>query len=210
MAQVDKSRILDVAKWQPPTRTRMVRNEKGVPIPGMFHERWLSPAGNVVALGLGNANARAEGSKTAYYEQQKAFKLNAHRSMKLPAGWVPWGRCPVAMVMSQEIGSSSLANKDLLLDSPCVPDISKPFSPENPCKHAVIERDHRLALNAAVVASKEESYKRDGERDRDQRDVHHKETIEALTKGQSGQADVLKTLLEKLVADGQSAEKSRK
>jgi len=203
----DKNRILDVAKWQPPTRIIKTRSASGVPIeviekvPGMLYEQWLNPSGDVIRLPLGNANWRAEGSKTPYFEQIKQSKLDAHKSMKLQAGWLPWGRCPVAMVMSQEVGSRAIGNKDILAESPCVPDLEKPFGPNNPCKHAIAERDWRKARHNELEESRAESYKKEEQRDREQRDKHHGDIVEAMKGSASEQAAMLKAVLDKLAGN---------
>lgn len=205
MAKVDKNRILDVAKWQPPTRVHKLKNENGVPyeviekIPGTFHERWLNPAGHVVCLSLGNSNALAEGGKVPYYEQTRGEKISTY-VREHRAGWIPWGRCPVAMVAAQEVPERNIANRDILADHACSPEPGKPFGPNNPCKHALAEQAHRQAYNNAREAEKAESYKKEAERDREQRDRHHDETVKALREGQAVTAEALRALLEKLVA----------
>ena len=204
---VNPGKILDVATWQPPTRIRKDVSRSGVPIeiiekvPGVFHERWLNPAGAVIRLPLGNCNARAEGERTPYYGQIQ--------QRKMAAGWIPYGRCVVAMVLSGELSSRNVKNKDLLEGTACTPDPQRPFGPENPCPHCISERDYRAAKHNEREASKAESYKKETERDREQRDDHHKETIAALTEGQSKQADVLLALIEKIGGKDVAAEARR-
>lgn len=204
---VAPGRILDVATWQPPTRIRKETSKSGIPIeviekvPGTFHERWMNPAGTIVRLPLGNCNAKAEGERTPYYGQIQ--------QRKMAAGWVPFGRCLVAMVLSGELTSRNIKNKDLLDGTPCVPDPARPFGPDNPCPHCISERDYRAAKHNEREASKAESYKKETERDREQRDEHHKETIAALTEGQSKQADVLMALIEKIGSKDAIAEARR-
>lgn len=188
---LNKNRIMDGGRWRPPVRTIRVEviGKDGKPrmeerlerLCSTRNIRALGPAGQVVFLVLGNANAMAEEGKTPYYDQ----KLTAKKAK----GWLPWGRCPVAMVAAQEIDQRMLKNPELREASPCM---GGGFSADNPCPHAIAERDYRTAVHNERDRGKADAYKAEAERDRDQRDRHHEELI----KGQQDQAKALQGALE--------------
>lgn len=190
---LNKAKILDAARWRPPQRIVKVPNAAGVmldkieKLPGTRFERWLTPNGNVVSLSLGNANATAEAGKVPYYDQQ--------RRAKIAAGWLPWGRCPVAMVAAQELSTRALRDETLLEQGPCM---SANHSAANPCPHAIAERSFRLARHGEHEAAKAAAYKQQAELDREQRERHHTETVEAL---RSGQVEALRAVLSEMRDD---------
>lgn len=196
---VNNNRILDAARWRPPQRVLRAPNEAGIiieaieKIPGTRHERWLNPAGVVVSLSLGNANAIAEDARTPYYDQIKAAKLGK--------GWIPWGRCPVAMLASQELSSRNIKCEELLQLHPDPACASSRV--DSPCKHALAEQAHRKAKHERREADKAASYKAEAERDREQRERHHDQTLQALREGQTVTAEALRALLERMTATPQ-------
>jgi len=119
---------------------------------------------------------RAEDGVTPYKQQILAVKM--------AKGMLPWGRCPVAMVASQEIPSRLLKNEDLHDVSPCV---GGGWGPENPCPHALAEQGYRRTRHEEIELAKREDYKAEAEKDREQRERHHEEMIKALA-GKKGRA----------------------
>lgn len=170
--QLNKNRILDGGRWRPPSRLVIVEGEERVEkLSGLRTERWLNPAGAVVALPLGNANVVAEEGLVPYAEQI--------RNRKRQAGWIPWGRCPVAMAASQEIGQRVLVAKELIREHACM---SREFGPSNPCPHALKEQAARELKHRTKEDARAEAHKKEIEREREQREAHHRETIEAMNR----------------------------
>jgi hypothetical protein len=188
--QLNKARVLDVGRWRPPQRLVKVVNERGVAVeaiekyPGMRFEKWLNPAGVVVSLPLGCCNIESEEGRTPLFEQKKRAKLSA--------GLMPWGRCPLALVASQEMSSRNFQDDRILEQSPCMGAANgKPISADNPCQHVVAERNHRKAKHTAREQARAEAHRQEHERDREQRDTQHRQMLEAMSKGQELIADAL-------------------
>lgn len=206
--QINRNRVVDGATWRPPQRVIRTRDERGVirevieKIPGVRSALMLKPSGTVCPLPLGNANARAEDGETPYKAQKYAAKTRA--------GWLPWGRCPIALVASETISPRHIQCEDLLDPSKHQPCTGGGFGPQNPCPHALIERDYRKARHEEREAAKAEAHKREADRDRDQRERHHEETIDALRAGQTVTAEAMRTLAQALMERAEQAESGGK
>lgn len=177
---LNKSRIIDGGKWKPRTRIlkvevekagRMVVEERMERLPAAVFLPMLNPAGSIINLDLGNANAQAEdGDRTPYYGQRLRKKLSH--------GWVPWGRCPAAMVASGELSQRALKKEELRFAAPCV---GGGFGPGKPCPHALEEQAYRIEQHNAKDAERAAAYKSDADRDREQRERHHEELLRKMT-----------------------------
>jgi len=197
MSSLNKSRILDGARWRPPTRllkkevvgkdgrTRHV--EAVERLCGTRHIKALHPSGHVIFLVLGNANIQAEDGISPYYAQQ----LRA----KTAKGFLPWGKCPVALVQAQEIPARMLKKESLREAAACV---SGGFGSDNPCPHMLEERDYRQELHNARENTRAEAHRAEAERDRDQRDRHHEE----MMKSQQETAKALQVAMETMASNG--------
>jgi hypothetical protein len=174
--QINKSRILDAARWRPPQVIRRIEVDDGkggkrieevvARLPSQRHEMMLNPAGFVVPVVLGCANQVAEEHVTPYAQQIRARKM--------ALGFLPWGRCPVAMVGAQQIPARLLRDKSLHSADACK---GGGFGPENPCPHALAEQKFRTDAHVAKDRSKANAYKAEAERDREQRDRHHEDLL---------------------------------
>lgn len=196
--QINKSRILDAAKAINNQRVVRVEVDDGrggkrieeriVRRPGQRYELMLNPSGFVVPVVLGNANAVAEDSATPYAGQI--------RGRKMALGFLPWGRCPVAMIQAQLIPSRLLKSEELHGATACT---SGDFGPAKPCPHALAEQAHRRRAHETKERDKAEAYKAEAERDREQREKHH----EDLLNGQKEQGRALQAAIEALAQRGQ-------
>lgn len=166
---------------------RRVIEERMERLPAMVTVKMLNPAGTTIDLDLGNANAQAEDGKTPYYDQRLRKKLSH--------GWIPWGRCPAAMVASGELSPRAIKKESIRTDAPC---IGGGFGPANPCPHALAEQAHRAELHGQRMAAREEANKAEFERDREQRERHHEE----LLKAQQEQNRALQAALEAVAGSG--------
>lgn len=193
--RLNKNRILDASRWRPPQRIISVEVDDGrggtriedraERLPGQSFQSMLNPAGSVIFLPIGNANRAAEDGAVPYREQKLREKMSL--------GFLPWGRCPVAMVASQEISSILIREKDMLSEVPCT---AGGFGPSNPCPHALMEQKFRRAAHSKKEAAKSESYKAEAERDREQREQHHEQQMNA----QQQTARAIQDAVEKLAA----------
>jgi hypothetical protein len=201
---LNKSRVLDAGRWRPPQRVIRVEVDDGrggkrieeqiERRPSQRHEMMLNPAGFVVPMVLGNANAIAEESVTPYAGQI--------RQRKMALGFLPWGRCPVAMVGAQLISSRLIKCDDVRNATPCT---SGDFGPDKPCPHALAEKAYRAGVHEAKERGKAEAYKAEAERDREQREKHH----EDLIKSQQEQAKALQSAFEALAGQRGDLKKSK-
>ena len=191
---LNRNRIMDGGRWKPRQRVikvevvkdgRKVVEERLEKLHAIVSLKMLNPAGSVIDLDLGNANAQAEDGRTPYYEQRLRRKL--------ALGFIPWGRCPAAMVASGELSQRALKREELRTAAPCV---GGNHGPTNPCPHALAEQDHRKAAHDARDNGRHESYKAEAERDREQRERHHEELLASQRKGADDNAAAIRAALE--------------
>jgi hypothetical protein len=98
-------------------------------------------AGNVVSAPLTNGAADLDiGGNNAQRMRAKWRR----------EGWFPYGKCPIALVMSLEMSRSSL-DESLHGQTPCQPGT---YSERDPCPHTVAEVGLRQRMQAQIMAER--------------------------------------------------------
>src|SRR5574341_944494 len=142
------------------TRTRMLPNGKTERIPQMGHEggsdydkpttlrneRWarvVDHHGHDLRVVLTNAASHTDvTTEYANYQRAKFAFL----------GWFPIGECPLARLISGQMRRAHFADPSMIGQPPCPP---RSHTADDPCPHAVRERDARRARNLVVETERQ-------------------------------------------------------
>lgn len=115
------------------------------------YETVVRSDGHVISMVLTNAAAQVDGD-TNFKKYQRAKQRHF--------GWFPITQCPVNLLNTGELNEFQIRDKSLLTAQPC----RGKHTEQNPCPHAIAERDARRKAHAAGEANRMKAYQAEAEK----------------------------------------------
>jgi hypothetical protein len=173
-----------------PQRARV--GETGPFLPGNRWMRVIKTDGNDVRIVLTGGAADLNGNGSfGQYVKNKARAL----------GWFEAGSCPVRLLQLGEMDKGHFVDRSLVADGvqPCA--LDSKHSADDPCPHAIKERDARLAKRFAYNDARNRKHRTEVEKAMEAARIHGTAQADRMT-------ETLAKLIETLTAKGQTEEAS--